>query len=182
VAPSRSNGTLSPPWHSLKYDRAAECLIKDRGALLAFYDFRLSAGNICADCFVTSRDVVQYSCAVVVDVDRQQNRCDAFPRAGHRCRLPPPQPQASQSRMSDYTALDQPSQHYQHCRQTENCHCDKYHSVDWHVRQKLDHLLSPLQSPNARRRTPKIASMFQRRPRKGGAADVRTVLIGPRFS
>jgi hypothetical protein len=68
VAPYRSNGTLSPPWHSLKYDRAAECLIKDREALLAFYDFRLSAGNICADCFVTSRDVVQYSCAVVVDV------------------------------------------------------------------------------------------------------------------
>jgi putative transposase len=28
-----------PPWHSLKYDRAAECLIKDREALLAFYDF-----------------------------------------------------------------------------------------------------------------------------------------------
>jgi hypothetical protein len=43
-------------------------LIKDREAMLAFYDFRLSAGNICADCFVTSRDVVQYSCAVVVDV------------------------------------------------------------------------------------------------------------------
>jgi hypothetical protein len=31
--------TVLPPWHSLKYDRAAECLIKDREALLAFYDF-----------------------------------------------------------------------------------------------------------------------------------------------
>jgi putative transposase len=28
-----------PTWHSLKYDRAAESLIKDREALLAFYDF-----------------------------------------------------------------------------------------------------------------------------------------------
>jgi hypothetical protein len=55
VAPYRPNGTLSPPWHSLKYDRAAECLIKDREALLAFYDFRLSAGNICADCLVNPR-------------------------------------------------------------------------------------------------------------------------------
>jgi hypothetical protein len=36
--------------------------------------------------------------------------------------------------------LDQPSQHYQHCRQTKNCHCEKYHRVGRHVCQKLDHL------------------------------------------
>ena len=31
----------------VKYDKAVECLIKDRDALLAFYDFRLSTGSIC---------------------------------------------------------------------------------------------------------------------------------------
>jgi len=31
-------------------------------------------------------------------------------------------------------------QRYQDGRQAQNCHCDKYHSVDWHVRQKLGHL------------------------------------------
>jgi len=36
--------------------------------------------------------------------------------------------------------LDQPSQHYQHCRQTQNCHCEKYHRVGRHPCQKLDHL------------------------------------------
>jgi len=36
--------------------------------------------------------------------------------------------------------LDQPCQHYQRCRQTQNCHCEKYHRVGRHVCQKLDHL------------------------------------------
>jgi len=53
-------------------------------------------------------------------------------------------------------ALDQPSQHDQHSHQTQHRHCDKYHRVSWHVCQKLGHLLSPLQSPNARRRTPQL--------------------------
>jgi hypothetical protein len=35
--------------------------------------------------------------------------------------------------------LDQPSQHYQHCRQTQNCHCKKYLRVARHLCQKLDH-------------------------------------------
>src|SRR5436190_9620064 len=52
--------------------------------------------------------------------------------------------------------LDQPSQHYQRCRQSQNCHCDKYFRVGRHVCQKLGHLLSPLQSPSARRRTPQL--------------------------
>jgi hypothetical protein len=43
-------------------------------------------------------------------------------------------------RVNEYTALDQPSQHYQHCRQTQNCHCEKYHRVGRHLCQKLDHL------------------------------------------
>jgi putative transposase len=32
---------------SVKYDKAVECLIKDRGALFAFYDFPAGTGNIC---------------------------------------------------------------------------------------------------------------------------------------
>jgi hypothetical protein len=48
------------------------------------------------------------------------------------------------------------SQRYQDCRQTHNCHCDKYHRVGWHVCQKVDHLLSPLQSPNTRKRTSQL--------------------------
>jgi hypothetical protein len=32
----------------VKYDKAAECLVKDRDALLAFYDSQPSTGNICA--------------------------------------------------------------------------------------------------------------------------------------
>ena len=32
----------------VKYERAVECLIKDRDALLAFYDFRPKTGSICA--------------------------------------------------------------------------------------------------------------------------------------
>ena len=32
---------------AVKYDKAVECLIKDRDALLAFYDFRPSTGSIC---------------------------------------------------------------------------------------------------------------------------------------
>jgi transposase-like protein len=32
---------------SVKYDKAAECLIKDRNALLAFCDSRPSTGNMC---------------------------------------------------------------------------------------------------------------------------------------
>src|SRR5262245_7085755 len=35
--------------------------------------------------------------------------------------------------------LDHPSQHYQHCRQTQNCHCEKYLRVGRHLCQKLDH-------------------------------------------
>ena len=36
--------------------------------------------------------------------------------------------------------LVQPCQHYQGCRQTQNCHCEKYHRVGRHLCQKLDHL------------------------------------------
>src|SRR5215813_14174897 len=36
--------------------------------------------------------------------------------------------------------LDQPCQHYQRCRQTQNCHCEKYHRGGRHLCQKLDHL------------------------------------------
>ena len=36
--------------------------------------------------------------------------------------------------------LDQPSQRYQHCRQTQNCHCKKYLRVGRHLCHKLDHL------------------------------------------
>ena len=32
----------------VKYDKAVECLIKDRAALLAFYDFPAELGSICA--------------------------------------------------------------------------------------------------------------------------------------
>jgi hypothetical protein len=32
----------------VKYDKAVECLIKDRDALLGFYDFPASTGGICA--------------------------------------------------------------------------------------------------------------------------------------
>jgi hypothetical protein len=46
-------------------------------------------------------------------------------------------------RVNEYAALDQPSQHYQHCRQTQNCHCEKYHRVGRHLCQKLDHLPPP---------------------------------------
>jgi hypothetical protein len=159
VAPYRPDGTLSPPWHSLKYDRAAECLIKDREALLAFYDFRLSAGNICADCLVNPRlGSLWLRRGQVTSTTRTRgNASHRFCwRSRHQLRR---HNCIGRHHASEYTALDQPSQYYQHCRQTENCHCDKYHSVGWHVRQKLDHLLSPLQSPNARRTTPKIASM-----------------------
>jgi hypothetical protein len=53
-------------------------------------------------------------------------------------------------------ALDQPSQRYQHCRQSQNYHCDKYHRVGWHVCQKIDHLALPPAVPNAKRRTPQL--------------------------
>jgi hypothetical protein len=33
--------------YALKYERAADCLSKDRDALLAFYDSRPSIGNTC---------------------------------------------------------------------------------------------------------------------------------------
>jgi hypothetical protein len=33
------------------------------------------------------------------------------------------------------------SQCYQRCRQSQNCHCDKYHSVGGHACKKLSHLL-----------------------------------------
>ena len=34
--------------------------------------------------------------------------------------------------------LDQPCQHYQRCRQTQNCHCEKYHRVG-RSRQRFVH-------------------------------------------
>src|SRR5262249_15610683 len=37
-------------------------------------------------------------------------------------------------------------QHYQRCRQTQNCHCKKYFRVSRHLRQKLDHCKSDPQS------------------------------------
>ena len=65
----------------------------------------------------------------------------------------------------NYPALDQPSQHYKHCRQTQYCHCDKYHSVGWHVRQKIEHLPAPpRRADNAR----KIRAR-KKEPRVGGA-------------
>jgi hypothetical protein len=48
------------------------------------------------------------------------------------------------------------SQRYQDGRQAQNCYCDKYHSVDWHVRQKLDHL----RASATPRRTPQIGTDF----------------------
>jgi hypothetical protein len=36
-------------------------------------------------------------------------------------------------RVNEDTALDQPSQHYQHCRHTQNCHCEKYFLVGRHL-------------------------------------------------
>jgi len=47
------------------------------------------------------------------------------PRAldGRRCDL----------RVNECTGLDQPSQHYHHCRQTQNCHCEKYFLVGRHL-------------------------------------------------
>jgi transposase-like protein len=34
--------------YDIKYEKAVECLTKDRDALLAVYDFRQSIGSICA--------------------------------------------------------------------------------------------------------------------------------------
>jgi len=31
-------------------------------------------------------------------------------------------------RVNEYTGLDQPSQHYHHCRQTQNCYCERIFS------------------------------------------------------
>ena len=59
-------------------------------------------------------------------------------------------------RVNEYAALDQPSQHYQRSCQTQNCHCDKYHRVGWHVCQKIDHLALQPAVPNAKRRTPQL--------------------------
>src|SRR5262249_12110550 len=39
--------------------------------------------------------------------------------------------------------LDPQCHHYQHCRQTQNCHCEKYHRVGRHMCQKFDHLSLP---------------------------------------
>jgi hypothetical protein len=36
-------------------------------------------------------------------------------------------------RVNECTGLDQPSQHYHHCRQTQNCHCEKYFLVGRHL-------------------------------------------------
>jgi hypothetical protein len=36
--------------------------------------------------------------------------------------------------------LDQPLQHYQHSRQTQNCHCEKYLRVGRYLGQKLNYL------------------------------------------
>jgi hypothetical protein len=55
------------------------------------------------------------------------------------------QPKASAAICARYELhrLDQPSQHYQHCRQTQNCHCEKYHRLGRHLCQKFDHLRPP---------------------------------------
>jgi hypothetical protein len=53
------------------------------------------------------------------------------------------------------------SQHYQRPCQTENRHCDKYHSGGWHVRQKIEHLPAPLRSRRRQNKNIAIASMFQ---------------------
>jgi hypothetical protein len=55
-------------------------------------------------------------------------------------KLPPWPYQAVQGKVIFWNGLNQPSQHYQHCRQTQNCHCEKYHRVGRHLCQKLDHL------------------------------------------
>ena len=64
------------------------------------------------------------------------------------------------------------AQHYQRPCQTENRHCDKYHSVGWHVRQKLDHLPAPLQSRRRQKKNTAIASTFQREDREKGSVAI----------
>jgi hypothetical protein len=62
-----------------------------------------------------------------------------------------------------YTALGQPSQHYQHCRQSQNCHCEKYFRVGRHQCQKIDHLALPPDPNFHARRLPDRAWRRSRR-------------------
>src|SRR5262249_50375439 len=60
-----------------------------------------------------------------------------------------PETRGLRSARYELQGLDQPCP-YQHCRQTQNCHCEKCHRVGRHLCQKLDHLPPP--SPSRQRR------------------------------
>jgi hypothetical protein len=69
-----------------------------------------------------------------------------------------------------YTTLDQPSQRYQHCRQSQNYHCDKYHRVGWHGVPKTRSSRSTACSAQRQKKNTAIASTFQREHENGDAA------------
>jgi hypothetical protein len=90
-------------------------------------------------------------------------------------------------RGDECTALDQPSQGYQRSHQTQNCQCDKYHRVGWHVCQKIDHLALPTAMGQRQKKNTAIASMFQQDRENGDAAisalmSTRPSVMGPVMS
>jgi len=66
-------------------------------------------------------------------------------------------------------ALDQPSQRHQRCRQTQNCHYEKYFRLGRHLCQKLDHLPPPLQSRQRQKKNTAIASNHSKGNREKAA-------------
>jgi hypothetical protein len=56
---------------------------------------------------------------------------------------------------------------YQHCRQSQICHCEKYFCVNRHLCQKFDHLPLPLHRANARTRTPQLRASSEKAAAKG---------------
>jgi hypothetical protein len=74
----------------------------------------------------------------------------------------------SDLRVNEYAALDQPFQHYQHCRQTKNCHCEKYFRVGRHVCQKLGHLLFSAGSRPVREEEHRNCEQVPKRPTRSG--------------
>src|SRR6516165_1313110 len=57
-----------------------------------------------------------------------------------------------------------------HCRQTQNCHCEKYFRVGRHPCQKIDHLALPSAVGQRQKKNTAIASTFQRDRENGDAA------------
>jgi hypothetical protein len=84
-------------------------------------------------------------------------------------------------RGDECTALDQPSQGYQRSHQTQNCQCDKYHRVGWHVCQKIDHLALPTAMGQRQKKNTAIASMFQQDRENGDAAISALMSTRPSF-